>query len=35
MPRMVAYRRGLVGPKETWVGENAIVWNVWEWHCTS
>lgn len=30
-PRAVAYRRGLTGPKETWVGESALIWNSWEW----
>ena len=30
-PRAMAYRKGLVGPKETWVGESALIWNSWEW----
>lgn len=30
-PRAVAYRAGLSGPKETWVGESALIWNIWEW----
>ncbi len=30
-PRAVAYRNGITGPKETWVGESALIWNVWEW----
>ena len=33
-PRTLAYRRGLEGPTETWVGENAI-WNIWQWRWTS
>jgi peptide/nickel transport system substrate-binding protein len=31
-PRAMAYRAGLVGPKEPWVGESALIWNAWEWH---
>jgi hypothetical protein len=30
-PRAMAYRSGLVGPQETWVGEGALIWNAWEW----
>ncbi len=30
-PRAVAYRNGLTGPREPWVDEGAIVWNIWEW----
>ena len=30
-PRPMAYRAGLTGPRETWVGESALVWNIWEW----
>lgn len=30
-PRAVAYRDGLMGPREPWVDERAIVWNIWEW----
>jgi peptide/nickel transport system substrate-binding protein len=30
-PRAVAYRNGLAGPREPWVDEGAIVWNIWEW----
>jgi len=30
-PRPMAYRAGLVGPKETWIGESALIWNSWEW----
>jgi peptide/nickel transport system substrate-binding protein len=33
-PRSMAYRNGLTGPKEPWVGESALVWNVWEWRWT-
>ncbi|MBM2812307.1 MAG: hypothetical protein HW416_3066, partial [Chloroflexi bacterium] len=31
-PRPMAYREGLTGPTESWVGESALLWNVWEWH---
>jgi peptide/nickel transport system substrate-binding protein len=34
-PRSMAYRAGLVGPKEPWVGESALIWNPWEWHWQS
>jgi peptide/nickel transport system substrate-binding protein len=30
-PRAVAYRHGLTGPREPWVDERAIIWNIWEW----
>ena len=30
-PRAMAYRAGLTGPREPWVDERAIVWNIWEW----
>jgi len=30
-PRPMAYRAGLTGPRETWVGESALMWNSWEW----
>ena len=30
-PRAVAYRKGLTGPREPWVDDNAIMWNIWEW----
>lgn len=30
-PRSMVYRAGLAGPREAWVGEGALVWNVWEW----
>jgi peptide/nickel transport system substrate-binding protein len=33
-PRPVAYRAGLTGPRETWVGESALIWNSWEWTWT-
>jgi ABC-type transport system substrate-binding protein len=33
-PRPLAYRRGLVGPKESPDGGGAFLWNVWEWHWT-
>jgi hypothetical protein len=31
-PRAMAFRHGLVGPKQSWVGEAALAWNSWEWH---
>jgi len=31
-PRAMAYRAGLVGPQQPWVGEAALIWNFWEWH---
>jgi peptide/nickel transport system substrate-binding protein len=30
-PRPMAFARGLRGPKETWVGDSAMIWNPWEW----
>jgi len=30
-PRAMAYRMGLVGPQQPWVGEAALIWNSWEW----
>jgi ABC-type transport system substrate-binding protein len=33
-PRSMAYRNGLTGPKEPWVGESALIWNPWEWRWT-
>jgi peptide/nickel transport system substrate-binding protein len=30
-PRAVAYRHGLTGPREPWVDERSIIWNIWEW----
>ena len=30
-PRPMAYAAGLSGPKETWVGDSAMIWNPWEW----
>jgi peptide/nickel transport system substrate-binding protein len=30
-PRAVAYRAGLSGPREPWVDDNSILWNIWEW----
>ena len=30
-PKSMAYRNGLVGPRETWVDEKALIWNIWEW----
>jgi peptide/nickel transport system substrate-binding protein len=30
-PRPLAYRRGLVGPKESPDGGGAFLWNIWEW----
>jgi hypothetical protein len=29
--RAMAYRAGLSGPKQPWVGESALIWNSWEW----
>jgi hypothetical protein len=26
----MAYRDGLVGPKQPWIGEAALIWNGWE-----
>lgn len=33
-PRSMVYRAGLMGPKEPWVGESALIWNPWEWQWT-
>jgi ABC-type transport system substrate-binding protein len=30
-PRALAYRRSLTGPREPWVDQGAILWNIWEW----
>lgn len=30
-PRPMVYARELAGPKHTWVGESAMIWNSWEW----
>jgi peptide/nickel transport system substrate-binding protein len=33
-PKAIVYRRGIVGPTQTWVGEAAIIWNIWDWRWT-
>ncbi len=30
-PRAMAYRHGLVGPQQPWIGEAALIWNSWQW----
>ncbi len=34
-PQAMAYRAGLTGPKQPWVGESAQIWNPWEWRWRS
>jgi peptide/nickel transport system substrate-binding protein len=34
-PQAMAYRAGLIGPKEPWVGESAQIWSPWEWRWQS
>jgi len=29
--RAMAYRHGLIGPQQPWIGEAALIWNAWEW----
>jgi len=31
-PRAVAYRDGIGGPQQPWIGEAALIWNGWEFH---
>jgi peptide/nickel transport system substrate-binding protein len=31
-PRVMAYRKGLTGPREPWADDRAMIWNIWEWH---
>jgi ABC-type oligopeptide transport system substrate-binding subunit len=31
-PRAMAFREGLVGPRQPWQEEYALIWNAWEWH---
>jgi peptide/nickel transport system substrate-binding protein len=34
-PQAMAYRSGLVGPRQPWVNESAQIWNPWEWRWQS
>jgi peptide/nickel transport system substrate-binding protein len=34
-PQAMAFRAGLVGPKQPWVNDSAQIWNPWEWRWQS